>query len=58
MDIVLNAPLIDVKLATFRLISKTLVNLFQDDTWSWELTDLYVAHGEIVINRAVPNLSK
>ena len=36
--------------------SRPLVNLCPDDTWGWELTDLYVAHREIVTNRAVPNL--
>ena len=41
---------------TFHGFSKPQVNLLQDDTWGWELTDLYVAHGEIVTNRAVPNL--
>ena len=38
--------------------SRPLVNLFQDDTWGWELTDLYVAYGESVTNRPVPNLAK
>ena len=37
-------------------ILQTSGNQFQDDTRSWELADLYVAHGEIVTNRAVPNL--
>ena len=45
-----------MKIATFRRFSKPQVNLSQDDTWGWELADLYVAHGEIVTNRAVPNL--
>ena len=29
----------------------------EDDTQGWELADLYVARGEIVTNRAVPNLT-
>ena len=51
-----NDKLHTIKIATLRHIPKTRVNIFQDDTWGWELTDLYVAHGEIVTNRLVPNL--
>lgn len=44
---------------TYKTTSRRpLVNLFQDDTWGRELTDLYVAHGEMVTNRSVPNLAK
>ena len=45
-----------MKIATFRRFSKTRVNLSQDDTWGWELADLYVIHREIVTNEPVPNL--
>ena len=45
-----------MNLAKLRHILKNRVNYFQDDIWGWELADLYVAHGKIVTNRAVPNL--
>ena len=52
-----NDKLHTIKIATLRHIPKTRVNIFQDDTWGWELVGLYVAHREVVTNRLVPNLA-